>query len=302
MADTTRFDYRYPLTKLDKSDDYLKITVLDYKPPGFVPDGTSGNFGLPTAGEIGGYNIKDEKGTIILPIPDEIKDSNGVTWGTSELGPVEAILASKGQSLIGDPKGTLSLKNAQSSFENTLKALSTGTSQKMVAGATIGFAINKILDNRVTTTSIASRYAGAVFNSNIELIFSSVNLRESFNFAFDIVPRSQKEAQQVKDIIRKFKKHSAAKKSIGAATGLFLKAPEVFKLEYMNGGNPHPYLNRFKICALQGVSVNYTPSNTYATYADGAPVNMVLGLTFKELTPIYAEDYDTGVGTEGTGY
>jgi hypothetical protein len=29
---------------------------------------------------------------------------------------------------------------------------------------------------------------------------------------------------------------------------------------------------------------------------------MILGLTFQELTPIYAEDYDKGVGTEGTGY
>ena len=70
----------------------------------------------------------------------------------------------------------------------------------------------------------------------------------------------------------------------------------------MNGGKPHPYLNKFKICALQGMSVNYTPSGTYATYTDAAPVNMVLGLTFQEITPIYAEDYDTEIGSQGTGY
>jgi hypothetical protein len=57
MADTTRFDYRYPLTKLDKSDDYLKITVLDYKPPGFAATG----FVLPTASEVAGYSIKMKK-------------------------------------------------------------------------------------------------------------------------------------------------------------------------------------------------------------------------------------------------
>ena len=297
MADTTRIDYRYPLTKLDKSDDYLKITVLDYKPPGFAATG----FVLPTASEVAGYSIKDEKGTIILPIPEDVQDKNGATWGRSEIGPIAAGLAAFGQNAITNP--TKIPANIQTVIGNILSASQTGTGQKATQAMAIDYAKNILIGKGdQNQANLLSRYSGAITNSNIELVFSSVNLREPFTFAFDIVPRSQKEAQQVKDIIKKFKKHSAAKKSIGAATGLFLKAPEVFKVEYMSGDKRHPYLNRFKICALQGMSVNYTPSNTYATYADGAPVNMILGLTFQELTPIYAEDYDEGVGTEGTGY
>lgn len=297
MADTTRFDYRYPLTKLDKSDDYLKITVLDYKPPGFAATG----FVLPTASEVAGYSIKDEKGTIILPIPEDVQDKNSATWGRSEIGPIAAGLAAFGQNAITNP--TKIPANIQTVIGNILSASQTGTAQKAAQAMAIDYAKNVLIGSgNQNQANLLSRYSGAITNSNIELVFSSVNLRETFTFAFDIVPRSQKEAQQVKDIIRTFKKHSAAKKSIGAATGLFLKAPEVFKVEYMSGDKRHPYLNRFKICALQGMSVNYTPSNTYATYADGAPVNMILGLTFQELTPIYAEDYDTGVGTEGMGY
>lgn len=294
---TSSFNYRYPLTKLDSSDDYLKITILEYKPPGFVP--TSG-FALPTAGELSGYETSTPKGTIILPIPDDVKDSNGVTWGNSSLGPIQALAAAAGESFIKNPGDVI--KNAESSMGKILSASQTGTAQKTAQAVGISFGISKLLGGNESTNNFTSRYAGAVFNSNIELVFSSVNLREAFTFGFDIVPRSQKEAQQVKDIIRAFKKHSAAKKSIGAATGLFLKAPEVFKLEYMNGTRPHPYLNKFKICALQSMGVNYTPSGTYATYADAAPVNMTLTLSFKELTPIYSEDYDTGAGTEGTGY
>jgi hypothetical protein len=297
MADTTRFDYRYPLTKLDKSDDYLKITVLDYKPPGFAATG----FVLPTASEVAGYSIKDEKGTIILPIPEDVQDKNSATWGRSEIGPIAAGLAAFGQNAITNP--TKIPANIQTVIGNILSASQTGTAQKAAQAMAIDYAKNVLIGSgNQNQANLLSRYSGAITNSNIELVFSSVNLRETFTFAFDIVPRSQKEAQQVKDIIRTFKKHSAAKKSIGAATGLFLKAPEVFKVEYMSGDKRHPYLNRFKICALQGMSVNYAPSNTYATYADGAPVNMILGLTFQELTPIYAEDYDKGVGTEGTGY
>jgi len=39
------------------------------------------------------------------------------------------------------------------------------------------------------------------------------------------------------------------------------------------------------------MSVNYTGENVYATYADGTPVSMVMTLTFKELLPVYEEDY-----------
>ncbi len=45
-----------------------------------------------------------------------------------------------------------------------------------------------------------------------------------------------------------------------------------------------------------------TGSNTYATYSDGTPVHMQLTLQFQELTPIYAEDYDSTEGKSGVGY
>jgi hypothetical protein len=295
-APTSRFDYRYPLTKLSSSDDYLKITVLEYKAPGFAPDGSFGNFGLPTAGEISGYGKASEKGTIILPIPDTVQDSNNASWGESTLGPLQALAAAAGQSVITDPKniGT----NIRSAVSNLLSASKTGTAQKAMQGTAIQLGLNVLLNDK-SASNLVSRYSGAVFNSNIELIFSGVTLRSPFSFGFDIVPRSKKEAETVKEIIRKLKLHSAAKKSAGAATGLFLKAPEVFKLEYMSGGRPHPYLHKFKICALKSMSVNYTGSGTYATYSDATPVHMILGLNFQELTPVYSEDYDQ-VG--GVGY
>ena len=51
--------------------------------------------------------------------------------------------------------------------------------------------------------------------------------------------------------------------------------------------------------ALTNMSVNYTGSGTYMTYNDGVPVHMQMMLNFKELDPVYAEDYDI-VG--GVGY
>jgi hypothetical protein len=48
------------------------------------------------------------------------------------------------------------------------------------------------------------------------------------------------------------------------------------------------------------MAVNYTGENVYATYGDGTPVSMIMDLSFKELEPIYADDYNTN--EEGVGY
>jgi len=41
------------------------------------------------------------------------------------------------------------------------------------------------------------------------------------------------------------------------------------------------------------MSVNYTGEGTYTVYNDSTPVSMVLELGFKELEPIYDQDYAT---------
>ena len=98
----------------------------------------------------------------------------------------------------------------------------------------------------------------------------------------------------VRHIIRAFKSSMAAKKGIdeaGGQGGVFLRAPDVFSLRYLHNGGQHPFLNSFKDCALTGMTVNYTNAGTYTTYDDGTPVSIRMNLTFKELNPIYHEDY-----------
>jgi hypothetical protein len=306
MAAAPPFNYRYPLTKLTTSDDYLRITFLEYKPPGLIPG--EGTFALPSSDDV--YrNVGDpndtivQKGTVLLPIPEDIKDSNSAKWNGSSLGPLGAATAAG----VAGVFGTKSVDDFKNKFSSTrdkiIDAAKSGTTQQAIQAGLINFAANALLGKN-NDLNLTSRFAGAVFNSNIELLFSGVDLRQAFSFAYDIVPRSEREAIEIKNIIRKFKIHGAAKKGRAGegAAGLFLKAPEVFKIEYMSGGRPHPYLNRFKICALGNITVNYTGSGTYATYSDATPVHMTMTLTFQELTPIYAEDYETGKGTEGTGF
>jgi hypothetical protein len=147
-------------------------------------------------------------------------------------------------------------------------------------------------------TNIMSRFAGAVVNPNMELLFNGPQLRP-FNFSFRLSPRNEREAQQVKGIIRFFKKGMAIRKT---DQELFLKAPNVFKIVYRNGNNEnqeHTSINKIKICALTQCSVDYTPDGSYSVFYDKESTMTQYGLTlqFNELEPIFNEDYDEAAKT-----
>lgn len=301
MAETLR----YPLKMLLDNQDYLKITCLKYEPPGISPDfGSDGNFNLPSSDDTyRTINPQSIQGTIILPIPDNLPAStNSANWEASNFGPLAAGTARVGETTIqsGPIEG---VKQLFTELDKVGKASQTAVGQKATQSFFISQAIQQLL-GQDQGVNLLGRQTGAVFNENTELLFRGLKMRGAFQFAFDMTPRSQNEGEQIKKIVRFFKKQMSAKKgaSSGAAAGLFLKAPNVFKVEYMSGAKPHPYLNRFKICALTDLTFTFNGSNTYATYADGTPVHMQLGLTFSELTPIYDTDYDQTDGTIGVGY
>ena len=136
----------------------------------------------------------------------------------------------------------------------------------------------------------------------MELLFSGPTLR-SFKFQFKMTPRNFDEGQDIKRIIREFKRSMAPKitttgTSENSTNSLFLSTPDVFELTYRKGSGDHPYLNRFKQCALLDISVNYTGEGTYATYDDGTPVSMIMDLTFRELEPVYDSDYYNSLGED----
>jgi hypothetical protein len=302
--------FRYPLKNIDKSDDYLQIESYEYLPPGLTLSATSfAQRSSDNVVEEGGYGTKNIRGTVILPIPEGIQDSNSAGWGEGNMGPIETATMAVGKEVAGSENFFTSTAGAISN----LIGKASGASQTAIGqDALQTFFASKAaqaLTGSGDFNQALSRDTGAVFNSNTELLFSGVSLRSGFSFSFDLVPRSKKESDEIKDIIRFFKSESAAQKgSAGdAGAGLFLKSPSVFRLRYMSGGKPHPFLNQFKICALNAMSVNYTASGTYATYSDATPVHMNMTLTFQELTPIYREDYVESNGDykstiKGTGF
>ena len=239
---------------------------------------------------------------IELPNPQEVNDSNSVTWGEDRMNAIEIATLSVAQRAMQDGVGDIAGAAVQMLNEGVSVPGLTPDSQAALRAAISGKAINA-LGSQVSPQSVVARSTGQILNNNLELLFSGVNLR-SFPFSFTFSPRNPKESDVVKNIIRSLKMSMAAKAGEfnGSAQGIFLKSPDLFQLDYLKDGKNHPFLNRFKLCALTGISVNYTNAGTYASYNDGTPVNIRMNVTFKEINPIYHEDYLQATSGAGVGF
>ena len=244
---------------------------------------------------------------IELPIPQDLTDSNSVTWGEDRANAIElAALSAAQEAMAGEDIGEGMIQAGQAA----VTALTSGLdipglnpdTQGAVRAALSGSAIGALGSN-VSPQSVISRSTGQILNNNLELLFKGVNLR-TFPYSITFSPRSPTEANVVKQIIRRLKASMAPKAGEfnGSAQGIFIQSPDVFQLRFLKDDTDHPFLHAFKLCALTGMSVNYTNAGTYTSYEDGTPVNIRMSLTFKELNPIYHEDYQESAAGPGVGY
>ena len=321
-ADNTIF--RYPAKAIDNSSDCLRIQIFEnirgkdisgFGVPNVVTKDANENptgVDITQLARIRGLNDvwnslnsdgSDATGTdrlpadkkvriadIFLPIPQQISDNIGAAYAASELNPAQALglNLTKGalDAASGDKTNNQYLSEIiTADLENIDPATKTAIQNVFAASAVNAFGAN------VSPQALISRATGQIFQQNLELLFSGVKLR-TFPFIFDFAPRDYIEAGVVKDIIRVLKR--SASPSRKGSNALFVSSPKLFQLQYLTGNQEHPFLNSFKVCVLEDISVNYTASGTYATYSDGTPVHMRMQLTFKEINPIYAEDYDGG--------
>jgi hypothetical protein len=132
-----------------------------------------------------------------------------------------------------------------------------------------------------------ARAGGRVLNPNAEMLFQGPVIRD-FSFEFQMIARSKKEGEEIREIIRFFKLGMAPKFQNIA----FLANPDVFKLEYRNSDGPLKTVNRFNPggLALTALKTDYAPNGYWAAYTDSQPVALKLAMSFTELRPIYHGD------------
>ena len=265
------------------------------------------------AGTFGDKQNTKTKFYVELPIPNELSDSQSVTWDANKMNAFEVVAGSLAISLMKDPNYTA---EAVQKVINAARSSATAADFGIEGNNTVAGAVRAALaglglqafGSNVTPNTMISRATGQILNNNTELLFNGVNLR-TFTFNVTFAVRSKDESERVKKIIRSFKTSMAPKAgeeyipgsgNFKGSGGIFLNAPDIFLIQYLKAGEEHPFLHKFKPCALTQLNVNYTGANVYSTYEDGTPTLIKMQMAFSEMNPIYAEDY-TKAG-DGVGY
>ncbi len=286
--------YKYPLNlseQFKSNFDFIQLTAYDYNAPGLDTINVE---------DYGGERIKEKIWeTYQLPMVPGKGESQATSWGKDKANALQLAMAGHSTDLIDD----FSWENikevwgeAVGDFKSVIKDEKT---QKAITSWFAGQAVG--------ISGLMKRSNGLVINNNLELLFNGPSLR-SFNFSWVLTPRSEKESEQIRAIIRSLKRNAAPQRSV---SNLFLKTPRVFKVKYIMGprgdhqsNDLHPYLNKFKTCALTNFNVKYDNGSSTTTYDKGSMTQYTITLTLSELSPIYADEYDENddLNAPTTGY
>ena len=258
----------YPVTLRRGNQDRLKITILDRD--------------LRNTNRLSGKRTPGNPiGSVILPVPGNLRDDNKVDFKNGTLNPLEVAAAEVALTALLNPAATGS--EVKSLFDRVVSAK--GDLKQLTASLFTGRAINR------TGNELLTRARGTVVNPNLELLFNGPTLRP-FNFQFRLSPRDRGESIEIRKIIRMFKQSSAVRST---ASNFFLRAPNTYKLQFFEGSSTfssdHAFLPKIKECALLGFGVNYTPDGTFMSYENSSMVSYDVTFAFQEIDPITNEDY-----------
>ena len=184
--------------------------------------------------------------------------------------------------------------------------------------------------------SLISNAIKKVPNPQVQLLYRGLHLRE-FQFEFTFTPASQKEAEEVDQIIKTFTYYSLPQLT-DSMGGQFFIPPQLFKIKFaflgdsgaagqiydifknsltnlvgnqftkiLTGSNPTIDVAKAKDakvfhindCVLKDISVNYAP-NGWATYTDGYPVQTTISLTFAEINIVNKNTLQASGDAPGT--
>ena len=226
------------------------------------------------------------KQTVALPIPSSLNFASQAEYQDASSGFLG--------SLINDVAGS-------GGVDRGLRDVVVKAKQTIISG--VANAIGGVFGSGASPNFdlIANRLRNTTQNQRKEQVFTDVTTR-TFSFDWLFVPKTEKESQDIKDIIYFFKYNmhpevmgSDAKETELAGFNLIM--PNEFDIEFesMNNGESSETLNslpKISTCVLKDCSVNYTPLGKFIAFNDkdgkptGNAVAVHLSMTFSEIEPL----------------
>ena len=209
---------------------------------------------------------------------------------------------------IRDALGTLGLlQRGGSGVFGTIENAFTGGGFEAFANPEPGVieALGRIAEDKGLVgngfTDIILRSKGIAVNPQIEMVYKQTRNR-SFIFDFRLQPRSSLESRNIKNIIREFKRYAAPSLGGNDSKGSYFTIPGQFDIQFMFKNEENRFIGKLSTCALENIDVNYSSAGPFATFDDGAPVEIALQLRFIEIDTITKELFEDGDADVDSSY
>lgn len=219
-----------------------------------------GAIGFGAAAALAGTSTRAQKRlrtAIALHVPNQLNIRYGTQW--TEEDTATAVMAP----LLG---------------EAAMKAIGNFSGGDLVGAAATGAAALALANG--PNAGAVSAGTGLAANPRKEQVFKGVDFR-TFQFEYQFFPRDEQESQNVQNIIKAFKLHMHPEyKDENKFLWIY---PSEFDIMYYNDGTENLHLHRHTSCVLTEMSVNYTPNAVFNTFENGAPTQINVQMTFREL-------------------
>lgn len=215
------------------------------------------------------------KAAIALYMPNDLIVSYKTSWDDADTAASQMAMLGLGTDIS---EGEL----VTSSISDTLKKI----------GGQAGGILTNLALTHAPNKAILSAATRQTANSKKEMLFRGVDFR-SFQFSYKFAPRSVEELTVVENIIQLFKFHMHPEYVPGTGNYVFTY-PSEFDIVYYNKDSENPHMHRHTACVLTDVTVNKAPNGNFTSFANGAPTEIQVNLSFKELAFLTKEDIREG--------
>lgn len=295
----------YPKAEINANTDWVKITFYEYKAPYStqVIEANSDSTSISSYNTSANAGLNRQGPEIRLYMPEDVGAKYGANWGDKNISNFgRAVLRAGGQAMgqaftPGGITGAI-LKPIQ----EITQGMGEAAGNFMTKGTGTIKAIQETLsktnfDPSLSFDDVLGGITGQILNPNTEVLYTGPQMR-GFGLSFKMAPRNAAEAEEIKNIITAFKyailpKFNGDKSQVRAFVGV----PNIVDVSFMKGSSEHPFVTQYKPCAITGFDVSYTPDGAWATLPNGSPVATTIGIEFKELKMLYAEEISQSGGS-----
>jgi len=229
-------------------------------------------------------NIKS-KDTIALYMPQKITMNDQLVYSEEDMGTTKMIL----DALTGKRGAASALieKIGRRTVSDAVAKIG-----EMANGvAAVGGALNEVAQE-TNLAAVRAAQTRTVANPRKQMMFRDVGVR-SHSFSFDFMPKNEKEAETVLNIIRMLRYH--AYPGLQGGGGHFFTFPAEFELTFYTIEEPsgmvviNDNLPKLPKLALQSVNVDFSAAGDFKTFTDAKPAFIRLELGFQEMEQLTNE-------------